>query len=449
MTIAQIIATLETLGAAPRKSLGQNFLHDANLARWIVNRLDLGPGDHVLEIGPGLGALTEEILAEGVSATLLERDRLFNQFLQNRFRDQRCQVISGDALEYDCRDLFIQESVKAVGNLPYYISTPLLFHFTAEPCPFRKLVFTVQREVADRLVASHGTKAYGILSVVLQARWRITCPRVLPSSVFFPRPQVDSAVVELVPRIGPDALIIPWDTFQLAVRTGFGARRKQLRGRLATAFDGARVNAAFDKLNLRPDARAEDLSLEAWVDLASYLEPVPPAQSSAEEQLQVVDDADQPLAGANRDEVHSRGLLHRAVHIFIFNERGELFLQKRSHRKDRFPGCWDSSAAGHVDVGETYERCAYRELGEELELETALELIGKIDASSRTGYEFIRLYAGSANGPFRLNRGEIETGGFFQPDTLDRWLEQRPADFAPGFHECYELFRRVSQDPRK
>ena len=449
MTIAQIIATLEVLGAAPRKSLGQNFLHDRNLARWIVNRLDLEPGDHVLEIGPGLGALTEEILAQGVSATLLERDRLFAQFLQNRFHDQRCQVISGDALEYDCRDLFILQSVKVVGNLPYYISTPLLFHFTAEPSPFRKMVFTLQKEVADRVAASPGNKTYGILSVLLQARWRITSPRVLASSVFFPRPQVDSAVVELVPRTGSDALVISWDTFQLAVRTGFGARRKQLRGRLATAFHRERVNAAFEKLDLRPDARAEDLSLGVWVELASYLEPVSPAQSSAHERLQVVDDTDQPLAGANRHEVHSKGLLHRAVHVFVCNERGELFLQKRSHRKDRFPGCWDSSAAGHVDVGETYEGCAHRELREELELEIGLEPVGKIEASPRTGYEFIRLYAGSADGPFRLNRDEIETGGFFRRETLERWLEQRPADFAPGFHECYELFRKIRQDQRK
>jgi 16S rRNA (adenine1518-N6/adenine1519-N6)-dimethyltransferase len=414
-----------------------------------VNRLDLEPGDHVLEIGPGLGALTEQILAGGVSATLLERDRLFAQFLQNRFADQRCHVISGDALEYDCRDLFIHESVKAVGNLPYYISTPLLFHFTAEPCPFRKVVFTVQKEVADRLAATPGTKAYGILSVVLQARWGIPCPRVLPSSVFFPRPQVDSAVVEMVPRTGPDALLIPWETFQLAVRTGFGARRKQLRGRLATAFDGERVKAAFDKLGLRADARAEDLSLGLWVELANCLEPAPQAQSSTEEQLQVVDETDQPLTGANRDEVHSEELLHRAVHVFVFNDRGELFLQKRSHRKDRFPGCWDSSAAGHVDVGETYEGCAYRELREELELGIDLDAVGKIEASPRTGYEFIRLYAGFADGPFRLNRDEIETGGFFRRETLDRWLEQRPADFAPGFHECYELYRRVRQNWRK
>jgi 16S rRNA (adenine1518-N6/adenine1519-N6)-dimethyltransferase len=112
------MSTLEKLGASPRKSLGQNFLHDNNLARWIVERLELAPGDHVLEIGPGLGALTEWLPLDRVSATLLEKDRLFAPFLQERFSEPSVEVRLGDALQYDKRALFCKGEVKLVGNLP-------------------------------------------------------------------------------------------------------------------------------------------------------------------------------------------------------------------------------------------------------------------------------------------------------------------------------------------
>ena len=116
------MSTLEKLGASPRKSLGQNFLHDNNLARWIVDRLELQPGEHVLEVGPGLGALTEWLPLDRVSATLLEKDRLFASFLQERFSGPSLEVRLGDALQYDKRALFCKGEVKLVGNLPYYVS---------------------------------------------------------------------------------------------------------------------------------------------------------------------------------------------------------------------------------------------------------------------------------------------------------------------------------------
>ena len=140
---------LDSLGAAPRKSLGQNFLHDKNLATWIVEKLEIVAGDHVVEIGPGLGALTQEIMRFGVSATLLEKDRAFAKYLRESFESQKIEIIEGDALAYDTRVEFMRQPSKLIGNLPYYLSSALLFHFTAEPCPFELMVLTVQKEMEN------------------------------------------------------------------------------------------------------------------------------------------------------------------------------------------------------------------------------------------------------------------------------------------------------------
>jgi 16S rRNA (adenine1518-N6/adenine1519-N6)-dimethyltransferase len=142
------MSTLVSLGASPRKSLGQNFLHDKNLASWIVEKLEIEVGDTVLEVGPGLGALTEEIMRCGVSATLLEKDRAFTKYLRERFQNAPVDVIEGDALAYDTRIEFLRRPVKIIGNLPYYLSSALLFHFSADPCPFERMVFTVQKEMS-------------------------------------------------------------------------------------------------------------------------------------------------------------------------------------------------------------------------------------------------------------------------------------------------------------
>ncbi|HEX3444228.1 MAG TPA: NUDIX domain-containing protein [Chthoniobacterales bacterium] len=129
------------------------------------------------------------------------------------------------------------------------------------------------------------------------------------------------------------------------------------------------------------------------------------------------------------------------MHLFILNRDRELFLQKRSWRKDQHPQRWDSSAAGHVDAGESYDDCAGRELSEELGISTDLDRIGAIAASHKTGQEFISIYRGSHDGPIRYNALEIETGGFFRLATIDIWIEKRSEDFAPGFLECYRAVR--------
>jgi 16S rRNA (adenine1518-N6/adenine1519-N6)-dimethyltransferase len=129
------------------------------------------------------------------------------------------------------------------------------------------------------------------------------------------------------------------------------------------------------------------------------------------------------------------------VHLFILNRNDELFLQKRSWRKDCYPGRWDSSAAGHVDAGESYDACARRELSEELGISVALDRIGSVSASEKTGQEFISIYRGSHGDAIECNPLEIEMGGFFRLATIDVWTQRRPDDFAPGFLECYRSVR--------
>ena len=139
--------------------------------------------------------------------------------------------------------------------------------------------------------------------------------------------------------------------------------------------------------------------------------------------------------------MHANNLLHRAVHILIFNPAGEVFLQMRSRSKDRHPLAWDSGAAGHVNVGEEYDHAAARELQEELGIETPLERVAKVPPSERTGHEFIWLYRGSPDSPPRPNPTEIEAGRFFPMTIVDGWIKARPKEFAPGFVECWKTWR--------
>jgi 16S rRNA (adenine1518-N6/adenine1519-N6)-dimethyltransferase len=451
MKLSAIRTALAELQLTPSKTLGQNFLYDQNLAQWIVAQLDARPGEHLIEIGPGLGALTAAALETGASITAIEKDGRLAERLRTRFAGQtRLTVEHADALDFDVRTLWPRQPVKVFGNLPYYISTPLLFHFTSQACPARHGLFLLQRELAERLAScGPGTKDYGILSLVVGRRWQVKLLRTLPAGVFFPEPKVESALISLTPR-APDELP-PCDVpvFERLVRAGFSQRRKQLRKLLPPfATDDARAtwNEVTAQLGVPATVRAEELDLRQWIALSNVVSPVATAsaQDSEGEQFDVVDEADQVIGTESRGTVHARNLRHRAIHIFVFNARGELFLQKRSPWKDKHPGKWDSSAAGHLDAGETYAADARRELGEELGLAPAvadapLEEIGRLPASEETGWEFIHLYRTISAGPFRWPAAEIEWGGFFPPALVAAWIAARPGDFAPGFLKCWAL----------
>lgn len=151
-----------------------------------------------------------------------------------------------------------------------------------------------------------------------------------------------------------------------------------------------------------------------------------------EEIFDVVNDRDEVIDSQPRSEVHRLGLKHRATHVLVFNSRGEVFLQKRSMKKDRQPGVWDSSASGHVDSGEDYDACAVRELREEIGLNIAQppERWFKLDACEETDQEFVWIYRCEHDGPFTLHPDEIDEGGWFTPAEVTRWMQERPQDFA-------------------
>ena len=441
MTLSEIQNLLTKLETSPTRSLGQNFLHDQNLARWIVACLDLQPGDHVIEIGPGLGALTEFLAPHDIRLTLIEKDGRLVQYLVNKFHSTRTKVIHADALEYDLRESWGKGPVKIIGNLPYYVSTPLIAKFTSSLSPASRLVLTLQLELARRLNASPCTKDFGAMSVCVNRRWKASHLRKLPASVFYPAPKVDSAVIALDRR--PVGEVCPLDEslFDSMVRRGFSERRKQLRNLVPELKP--RWPDIIAELDVPETVRAEELSLSQWETLARTASPK--VAQSEEEMFDVVDETDRVLRAEPRRIVHVNNLLHRAVHMLLFNTPGEFLLQKRSIWKDRNPGLWDSSAAGHVDSGESYLEAARRELSEELGIEPPpLVPIGRLLPCEQTGWEFIEVYRGVHEGPFSPSPLEVESVAFFRMDAVFRWAAHSPEDFSPVFLLCLPLLGKGS-----
>ena len=448
VNLTEIRAALAELSLRPSKSLGQNFLADTNLARWIVDQLALSSADHLVEIGPGLGALTERAAPACGSLTLIEKDARLAGRLERRFAgDGRVTVLRQDALDYDVRAVFPRMPAKLLGNLPYYVTSPILFRYGDDPSPFSRMVLTIQREFAARLAAGPRTKDYGALTLLVQRRWEVKYLRTVPASVFMPRPKVESAAILLTPR-APGALPdCDARRFTTLVKQGFSQRRKQLGKMLGTAVPD--WPEAARALGVSETARAEELSLAQWVELANRMPAGGAgrdvrmlAQDVHGEMFDVVDEQDRVLRQASRHEVHKNAWRHRAVHIFVFNRAGDLFLQKRSRWKDVHPSRWDSSAAGHLNAGDDYEETALREIHEEMGVEvTRVELLAKIEANAMTGWEFVHLFRAEHEGPFRLPPAEIETGGFFPVEVVREWIARRPEDFATGFLECFRLWK--------
>ncbi len=437
MKLSEISRTLRQIHVTPVKTLGQNFLHDQNLARWIVQQAELSAADCVVEIGPGLGALTGPALATGAQVLAIEKDARLVGFLREKFSSDRLELIHGDAVEFDLRRLLPRGPAKLLGNLPYYAATPILLRFLGKTTPIQSALLMLQREVSGRISASPRSKAYGILTLMVQSQCRVEFLRAIPRTVFLPEPDVESALVRLTPRARGELPDHDSEILSVLVRHGFSQRRKQV-GKLLGEFVPDWRRAAAE-IGAPVQARAEELSLGQWIALANFVRPPPSAGSGTDprERFAVVDENDQVIGSAPRAEVHGNNLRHRAVHLFIFNRAGELLLQKRSRWKDRHPNLWDSSAAGHVNAGEEYDQTAKRELGEELGIDAALTRVAKIAASVRTGEEFIWLYCGEYEGKLQISRAEIDAVEFFSLDLIAEWLEARPHDFAPGFIECW------------
>jgi 16S rRNA (adenine1518-N6/adenine1519-N6)-dimethyltransferase len=254
-------------GLAPRRSLGQNFVVDANTVRRIARLAGVGPGDAVIEIGAGLGALTAALAETGAAVTAVEIDRGLAEVLRERFAGSPVQIVEADARTLDWDPLLAgRQSWTLVANLPYNVATPLVADLLDDVPVIARMLVMVQREVAERLAARPGTAAYGAVSVKV-AYWA-TAEIVgrVPPTVFLPRPKVESALVAITrrpePAVGAD---VDRERLFALVRAGFGQRRKMLRRALAGLVD----EATFAAADVRPETRAEELSIEDWGRLAA------------------------------------------------------------------------------------------------------------------------------------------------------------------------------------
>ncbi len=256
-----IRALLDGIGAAPRRGLGQNFVADPNTVRRIARLAGVGPGDRVVEIGAGLGSLTLALAETGADVTAVEVDPRIADALRGVLADTAVTVIEADAMAIDWSTVLgDHEHWMLVANLPYNIATPLVCDLLDTVPAVERMLVMVQREVGERFVADPGSKQYGAVSVKIAYWATARLVGIVPASVFVPRPNVESALVEIVrhrpPATDPDAL------FAL-VRTAFGQRRKMLRRSLAERVSPEQFAAAA----IAPEARPEELDIGAWCRL--------------------------------------------------------------------------------------------------------------------------------------------------------------------------------------
>ena len=249
------------------KALGQNFLHDQNQLRRIVAAAELKPCDKVLEIGPGLGPLTEMLLDAGAEVLAIETDARLVEFLREKYHGRDAlNLIHGDALDY-VRTHRSWDQWKLVANLPYSVASPILVELAQSETPPERMVTTIQIEVAQRIHAAAGAREYGVLGLLLGLRYESRAWFKIPATCFFPSPEVDSACLTLARRA---ELLLPRpleSIFTKIVKRGFSQRRKMMFKLLKTDWPEERLASAFAKLGLPRQIRAEQVSLRQFVQL--------------------------------------------------------------------------------------------------------------------------------------------------------------------------------------
>ncbi len=253
----------------PRKRFGQNFLHDHNIIYNILSSLQARPEEHWVEIGPGMGALTDPLLNMGLHLDVVELDRDLVALLKDKFKQQdKLQIFSTDALKFDFSSLAKNnEKLRIIGNLPYNISTPLMFHLLDNASCIEDMHFMLQKEVVDRICAAPGSKKYGRLSVMMQYYCTTELLFDVPPESFDPAPKVMSAIVRLVPHDHPPVAVNNLKMLNRVVVQAFSQRRKTLRNSLKKLIEENAIIA----LNIDPTLRAEALSLADFANLSNLL----------------------------------------------------------------------------------------------------------------------------------------------------------------------------------
>ena len=264
------------------KSLGQNFLHDANQSRRIMAVAELSKADRVLEIGPGLGPLTEMLVEQVGEVLAIEKDARLVEVLKQRFQTETCgtpvlRLLHDDALDYLKREEHDWSEWKMVANLPFSVASPLLVELALAARGPQRMVGTLQAEVAKRLHAEPGAPDYGVLTLLVQLNYEPQPWFKIPPSCFFPEPDVDSACICLVRREPPPLADDQRRVFVRLVKRSFSQRRKMMLKLLKQDWPEPRLAQAFERLNLSPQIRAEKVSLEQFTQLARNLTGEPPA----------------------------------------------------------------------------------------------------------------------------------------------------------------------------
>ena len=253
----------------PRKRFGQNFLHDAGIIHQIVFAISPQKNETIIEIGPGKGALTGPILEQTGKIDVVELDRDLIPLLQENLKDKgELNVHSADAMKFDFSQLSsAAHDLRIIGNLPYNISTPLLFHLTSFLPNIKDMHFMLQKEVVDRIVAKPNTKAYGRLGIMLQYYCTVEKLFIVKPGAFFPPPKVDSAIVRLIPHDKPPVQVNDEKIFSKLVTQCFNMRRKTLRNNLKDILEPEEI----ESLGINPGCRAETLTIEDFAALSNLV----------------------------------------------------------------------------------------------------------------------------------------------------------------------------------
>lgn len=255
----------------PAKHLSQNFLTDSNIARKIIQALSITPDSLVVEIGAGNGVLTKILVEIAQQVVAVELDPLLANELTTRLSNpSNLQILQQDFLKTDLEEIFstaLTKNIFLIGNIPYHITSPIIFKILESPLLFKTVVLMVQKEVGKRLAASPGTKSYGILSVLCQTKAKVEYLFTVPAHLFFPPPKVFSGVIRLTFSTSAGEDVPEWEFFKTIVRTTFGLRRKMLRNTLSGKFSKTILN----KLDFDLSRRPESLSVGEFKSLANQI----------------------------------------------------------------------------------------------------------------------------------------------------------------------------------
>lgn len=277
---AQTRQILRKHGLYLKKSLGQNFLIDTNILHNLMSALDINNQTAVLEIGPGIGALTQALAEQSGNVVAVELDERMIPVLEERFKDDRqVHIIHGDILKIDIaalwqRSFAANQDVIVAANLPYYITTPIVLHLLQQGLRFRSITVMVQKEVAERMQAKPGGKIFGSLSIAVQYYAASKVVMTVPQTAFMPNPHVDSAVLQMTIRKQPPVDVIDEAFFFALVRASFAQRRKTLFNNLASFFDEwdkPQLRGLLQDVEIDPSRRAETLPMEEFARLSNHL----------------------------------------------------------------------------------------------------------------------------------------------------------------------------------